>query len=98
MIETVEVENFQSHKRTVLELSPGVNVIKGRSHSGKSSIVRAIRWVLLNQPRGTHFVSHFKKKKEETSVGIAFTGDKYAIRRRNGTATNEYETDNRKIK
>lgn len=92
MIETVEVENFQSHKSTTVEFSPGVNVIKGRSHSGKSSIMRAIRWVLLNQPRGSHFVSHFKGKKEETSVGIQFSDDQYAIRKRRGVSGGGYET------
>jgi len=92
MIETVEIENFQSHKTTVVEFSPGVNVIKGRSHSGKSSVMRAIRWNLLNQPRGVHFVSHFKEKKEETFSAIQFSDDEYTIRKRRGTSINGYES------
>ena len=92
MIETVEVENFQSHDNNVLEFSPGVNVIKGRSHSGKSSIIRAIRWALLNKPRGDHFISHFIKKKQVSSSAIAFTDGGYVIRKK-GTSTNEYQTD-----
>jgi exonuclease SbcC len=92
MIKTVEIENFQSHKTTMVEFSPGVNVIKGRSHSGKSSIMRAIRWALLNQPRGTHFVSHFKGKKEQTSVGLEFESGAFVIRERRGTAVNGYSS------
>jgi len=92
MIEAIEIENFQSHKGTNIVLSPGVNVIKGRSHSGKSSVMRAIRWALLNQPRGVHFVSHFKGKKEQTSVGLEFPSGAYVIRERRGTAVNGYSS------
>ena len=92
MIEAVEIENFQSHKGTNIELSSGLNVIKGRSHSGKSSVMRAIRWVLLNQPRGTHFVSHFKGNKEQTSVGLEFPSGAYVIRERKGTTVNGYSS------
>ena len=92
MIDAIEIENFQSHKHTIVELSPGVNVFKGRSHAGKSSIIRGIRWALLNQPRGVHFVSHFKGKKDVTSVGLQFPNDDYIIRQRRGTAVNGYES------
>lgn len=92
MINTIEIDNFQSHKGTVIELSEGVNVIKGRSHSGKSSIMRAARWVLLNQPRGVHFVSHFSDSKESTFVGMEFSEGTYAIRQREGTVPNGYES------
>lgn len=92
MIDTAEIEFFQGHKHTIIEFSPGVNVIKGRSHAGKSSVMRAIRWNVLNQPRGAHFVSHFKGKKDVTSVGLEFIEDGYTIRKRRGTAVNGYET------
>lgn len=50
------MENFQSHENTVLDLSPGVNVIVGASDQGKSAIIRAIRWLFFNEPRGSDFV------------------------------------------
>jgi len=90
MIKTIEIGNFQSHSGTVLELSNGVNIIKGRSHSGKSSIVRALKWCLLNQPRGDYFVSFFKNKKDSTMVGVGFSEDTYLIRER-GSNTNCYQ-------
>lgn len=52
----VMIENFQSHQYTRLELSPELNVIVGPSDQGKSAIMRAIRWVLFNEPRGTDFI------------------------------------------
>ena len=36
MIIKVEIENFQSHKNTVLEFVPGTNVVIGESDAGKS--------------------------------------------------------------
>jgi len=89
MIRTVEITNFQSHKSTVLDFHEGVNIIKGRSHSGKSSIIRALKWALLNRPVGFHFKSHFSGKKDETTVAIEFDDDGYIVRTK-GTGINEY--------
>lgn len=50
------IENFQSHARTELDFVPGLNVLVGPSDSGKSAILRALRWVLFNTPRGTEFI------------------------------------------
>ena len=47
MIEAVEIINFQPHENTVLEFAPGVNVIKGQSRSGKSSIIRSLEWLFF---------------------------------------------------
>ncbi|MGB9866661.1 MAG: AAA family ATPase [Bacillota bacterium] len=50
------LENFQSHEFTQMELSPGLNVIVGASDQGKSAIIRALRWLLFNEPRGSDYV------------------------------------------
>ncbi|WP_051276070.1 AAA family ATPase [Desulfovirgula thermocuniculi] len=50
------IENFQSHARTEMELSPGLTVIVGESDRGKSAVVRALRWLFFNEPRGTDFI------------------------------------------
>ncbi len=52
MFTKIEIKNFQSHKNTVLEFDKGVNVICGESDNGKSAVIRAIRWVVENQPQG----------------------------------------------
>ena len=72
MIEKITIKNFQSHKSSVLDLSPNVNVIIGSSDSGKSSIARAIGWALFNRPLGFSFKSHFSKKDEPVEVEIKF--------------------------
>lgn len=53
MIRSIAIRNFQSHPDTKLALTPGVNVIVGQSDSGKSAILRALRWVLTDRPLGT---------------------------------------------
>lgn len=57
MISKIEIKNFQSHKNTVLEFDKGVNVICGESDNGKSAVIRAIRWVVENQPQGTEKIN-----------------------------------------
>ena len=52
MIESIDIKNFQSHKHSVLEFDPGVNVIVGSSDSGKTAIIRALRWLIWNRPSG----------------------------------------------
>lgn len=55
-IRRLTLENFQSHEFTSLDLAPGLNVIVGPSDQGKSAIIRALRWLFLNEPRGTDMI------------------------------------------
>ena len=55
MIKSLHLENFQSHKDSLLEFVPGMNVIIGSSDSGKTAIIRAFNWVKNNRPSGDSF-------------------------------------------
>lgn len=57
-IKQVEITNFQSHANTVVEFAPTghLTVITGNSDSGKTAVIRALRWVFYNQPQGTDFI------------------------------------------
>jgi exonuclease SbcC len=55
-INKVLIENFQSHENTELTFDNGLNVIVGPSDNGKSAVIRAIKWVLYNEPRGNDFI------------------------------------------
>lgn len=95
MIEEIRLKNFQTHKDSTLKLHPGVNVIKGRSHSGKSSIIRGLVWALNNDPAGTEFISWFAGKSDETFVSLQFDDGESITRIRsskfNGYMTNDLE-------
>lgn len=71
----ITIHNFQSHKDTILELSPTVNSLEGVSDSGKSAVLRAMLWCLTNKPDGVAFASNWAKDKkgklkDEVSVSI----------------------------
>jgi exonuclease SbcC len=48
-IKQLRIENFQSHKETVLDFHPNFNCIVGTGNSGKSAIVRALSFILFGQ-------------------------------------------------
>lgn len=55
-IRTLRIENFQSHELTEMAFDDGLNVIVGASDQGKSAVIRALRWLLFNEPRGSDFI------------------------------------------
>jgi DNA repair exonuclease SbcCD ATPase subunit len=59
MIKSLEILNFQSHEKTKLNFHDGVNVIVGRSDSGKTAIIRALRWASRNKPSGDSIRSNW---------------------------------------
>lgn len=88
MIESIEVRNFQIHKKTKIDFVPGINIIAGTSDNGKSSIIRAFRWVLENRPQGYAFRRWGTPEKAITAVDIHV--DDELISRKRGNIKNEY--------
>jgi DNA repair exonuclease SbcCD ATPase subunit len=73
MIKSLNINNFQSHKETKLEFSPGVNIIVGSSDSGKTAILRSLGWLCWNRPSGDAFRSWWSNSTSvylETDEGI----------------------------
>lgn len=56
LLTKITIENFQSHALTEIEPAPGLTVLVGESDQGKSAVIRALKWLFLNQPRGAGFV------------------------------------------
>ena len=90
MLNRLEIENFQSHKDSMLEFSPGVNLIIGESDNGKSALLRAIYWAAMNKPAGKEFVN-WEDNKAVASVTIE--NDNHAICRIIGDSINSYFLD-----
>lgn len=92
-LEEVNIEHFQGHEFVNLNFHPGLNVIKGTSHKGKSSIVRALEWAFFNRPRGEGFKSHFSEEDDQVSVESIFSDGEWILRRKNKDF-NGYEIEN----
>jgi energy-coupling factor transporter ATP-binding protein EcfA2 len=73
MIKSIHGHNYQSHRDSNIELSPGVNFFIGPSDSGKSSILRMLKWLATNRPLGDGFVSWGSKG--ETAVEVLLDDD-----------------------
>lgn len=91
MIKKLNIKNFQSHKNTQLKLHPGVNVIIGETDSGKSAVIRALRWLTDNKPNGDSFRSSWGGK---TSVSIQ-TKENDIISRQRDTENLYYLNDHK---
>ncbi|MBS4871328.1 MAG: AAA family ATPase [Peptoniphilus sp. oral taxon 375] len=86
-IKSLHLKNFQSHEDTILEFLPGLNVILGNSDSGKSAIVRGLRWLFYNEPMGADFLQRGKTQVEVTAEFY----DGTILKRSRQKATNAYD-------
>ena len=93
MISLLKIQNFQSHRRTVLKFGKGVNAIVGRSHSGKSAVLRALRWVSNPRVAGTWFRSHWGGL---TKVMLK-TGEGVRVFRTRGKSKKDYFLNKEKL-
>ena len=94
MIKELHIHSFQSHKHTELEFSPGVNLIVGPSDSGKSSIMRALRWVIWNRPGGDAFISNWS---DSCFVNVV-TAEQDVVQRLKSPKENQYRIDDKVFK
>ena len=69
MLKRIRLKNYQGHEDTTIVFSPRVTGIIGLSLSGKTGIVRGLRWVKENRPSSFRFHSHFAKS-GTTSVQV----------------------------
>jgi DNA repair protein SbcC/Rad50 len=70
-IEAVHIKNFQSHEDTRVNFKD-FTAIRGATNSGKSSIIRAIKFCLFNEPDGVRFI---RKGKDTVEVTVFLDND-----------------------
>lgn len=92
-ISTLKIRNFQSHKNTQIKFFKGINLICGKTDSGKSSIRRALEWATKNKPSGNSFRSNWGG---DTYVELSFKNA--SIKRIKGNNRNEYQLNGSKYK
>lgn len=83
MISSIEYTNFRSWEHTILQLSDGLNIISGRTHSGKSNLIRGARWALDGKPRGDGFRRDGISNDESVSVTVSFSEKTFISKEKN---------------
>jgi AAA15 family ATPase/GTPase len=73
ILERATISNYQSHKKTVLDLHHGVNVVIGLTDCGKSALFRALQWPITNRNGDKGFRSKWGGK---TDVELKFSDGK----------------------
>lgn len=89
-IKSITIENFQSHVRTVIEPAPAgqLTAITGQSDTGKTAVIRALRWLFYNAWNES-FLRHGAKF---ARVTVEYEDGTKIVRERNrGGTVNVYE-------
>jgi len=96
-LEKLELKDFQAHDELVVAFSPTITTIVGPSDSGKSAILRALRWTCLNDLAGDEFI---KEGAKQTAVKLQIEGDHQIIRSKGTTSSghNTYKLDDREYR
>lgn len=89
----VRIQNFQKHKDLTVEFDPHITTLVGATDSGKSALLRALRWVMRLDPKGYEFIRHGSKK---TIVDLEV--DNHVIHRERSKTVNLYSLDGEEYK
>lgn len=92
MLKRIRLKNFQMHQKTEIEIKDRILTIVGPSDVGKSSIIRALGFALLNQTDE----SHIRKGKKQAEVTAFFGKDE--ITRVKGKNKNIYTMNGEEYK
>jgi exonuclease SbcC len=95
MIESLHLVNFETHKDSLVEFGPGINVIRGSTDQGKSTISRALTYVVFSKP----VQGRPGDKSKDSYVTLRCTGIPPITRGRTGgkKGKNYYKIDSKEI-
>lgn len=85
-IQKINLVDFQTHKNTTIEFSPHFNVVVGSTRSGKSSLVRALDFLLYN-----NWYEDYQRFGSKYAVVTATLSNGRVITRTKGTNTNKID-------
>lgn len=92
MIKSIRLRNFQAHEDTTINFHNGVNAVTGKTDSGKTACIRALKWVLTNRPSGNSIVNHdaFVDNKQIAPCIVTVVTDKAIVERERSAKVNRY--------
>lgn len=93
MIDKIQLRDFGTHRKLDIEFGPYVNSIIGTNFQGKSTILRAIKWVVLNRPSGDSFINWDANK-----ASVRLITDKTKVTRSKGKSTNIYRLNGKEFR
>lgn len=95
----ISINNFQAHEKLKIAFDREITSIVGESNAGKSSVIRAINWVLYNGMRGSSFIRQGADECRVNLKIIGVDGEPHIIgRRRSRGQVNEYIVDGKVLK
>ena len=86
MLEALKIKNFQAHRKLTVRFDQ-ITTFVGSGDVGKSSVVRALKWLTTNRPSGNTFITH-----GESQCVVKGKFEDVTVTRRRGR-TNEYAID-----
>lgn len=90
MLESLLLKDIQNHRRTLIEFGERVTILSGKTGSGKSAAVRALRWLALNQPPGNDLMGDFGRADYALVRGVF---DGHPVYRKRSGSENAYRLD-----
>ena len=94
MIDSIRLENIQSHQNTEIKFDKGINCIVGGSDKGKSALIRGLLWAIENRPLGVEKLgSHWifnDKGKQINPMSVTIVKDGEVLVRRRSKDENQY--------
>ena len=92
---SIQLVDFQAHKRLAIDFAPGITTIIGPTDRGKTAILRALGWVAQNNMAGEEFIREGAK---ETRVElVVLDGKKLRTIVRTKGKANTYSLDGKEF-
>ena len=88
MLKKLRIKNYGSHRRFTVKFSPRITCFVGKSYVGKSTILRALKWVMTNKPTGDSFINWDAK-----TARVSVHTSESKVTRLRGPSKNTYKLD-----
>jgi len=86
MIDKLRIKNYQRHERLSINIDSNVLAITGPTDTGKSSILRALKWVATNRPLGMGYIRNGCDR-----VDVSMRVDGVSVKRSRSKDQNSYQ-------
>lgn len=93
MLKSITICDFQNHVKRTIDFDERIMTITGPSDAGKSASLRALRWLMTNQPGGDGFI---REGARDAVVEIDI--DDHKVKRSRGKSGNLYFLDGSEFK